>query len=307
MGLSKNQRKLFLSRYFSDIECLQKYKHKKLLASGTIGTVFLVHSENDVDHAVKLQILNNEQEESYFKNEIKSQKAFYPKAPKIFNHCIDTIKNHRIGVIEMELTDGELDKELSTKLTETKLKKIIEEISNLLKFAKEHKYIHGDLALFNISFVCRPNKQREMIFIDFDRSSLKKFKKYEKLDSMRIISELFDNSRSSNTKPLNKFNVQYLITKGIPIWKKFGLLTAKEISSKTIDNEWSLLFCEYCHDVNVLCLDNNACQVIFKKLKLNVESSKSQKTITQIIPKIKPQHIQQQIFTRMKLRSHSSV
>jgi serine/threonine protein kinase len=294
MHLSRAKRVNFLTKNLSKITCLDKYNEKKIIASGTIGTVYLTcKSKTHACHAAKLQILNNEQEELFFNNEIKSQIAFYPKAPKIYTYCVDDIKNYRVGTIVMELTAGELDEELNTRKTKTELNEIIQDVAELLAFAASKKYVHGDLALFNISFVNRKQK-KEMIFIDFDRSSTKEFSSFKKLDSLRIISELYEQSRSANTKKLHGFNIEYLVTNAIPVWKQFGKLTLKEINPKNIDDVWMNLFCKYCFKAKVLCLDNDAC----KKLSID-DVHDAPKIISKI--KKKPE-IQNQIITRMKLR-----
>lgn len=275
--MTRSQRTKYITKHLPNIKVLQKYKDPVFLAEGTVGSVYLVCKSKSECYAVKIQILYDQEEERQFLQEVLNQRDCYPKAPAIFLYSVEPIGMYNGGILVMEVTKGELDKFLEKKRSKTELDKVIQSVSDLLQFAKDKQMIHGDLALFNLSFVNRPESGKELVFIDFDRASTKHFAKFQNLDSIRIISELYENSRSKNTKELNDFNVQYLMENGIPIWKTFGNLTKKDIDPSLIDDRWTQIYCLYCKAAKIKCLDKSKCAEAIAKMK-KTSSKKLSKT-----------------------------
>lgn len=253
----------FLRRNLNEVSCLKKYAVKEVLGEGTVGTVYLV-CHGTQKYAAKLQVLQNVNDEVAFRNEVHLQKAFARKAPRIVGYCVETLKNKKIGAIIMEFVETELDRKLQHPQSDAELQRVIDDVASLLQFAQRKKLVHGDTALFNIGYVRRKH-ELEMIFLDFDRSSMAL--DFPKLDSLRLISELYPEYRSATTKAIDTHNQDFLLRNAVPRWREFGSLKNNEIARNNIDAAWTRMYCAYCAKAGVKCLDNDACEsVIGRKL-----------------------------------------
>ena len=168
LGIVK--RTQFIKRIVPKLECLQKYKSIKYVTHGSVGHIFSLNDDCNVQWIAKIQILYNPKTEIKFNQEIAMQTAFYPKSPQIIVSKICKIGKYTIGIIIMEKLQFELDYYLGQELTIEQLDTLIQNVKNLLEFAKSKNLIHGDTALFNLGRVKRldENNQEklEWIFID---------------------------------------------------------------------------------------------------------------------------------------------
>jgi len=229
------------------LRCLQEYgRFVSVLGSGSAGTVLLVCKVGCV--AIKIQLLVTKKHMNAFNAEIENQRKFEPYAPKVWNVCIETVKQHNFGIIIMELMRDELDKYLVHKRTPDELQHVISCITKALTFAMKNSFTHGDLALFNIA----QNAGGDWIFIDFDRSSTTKFA--PRVDYLRLVTELYDDYRSTPTKEMHEDNIKYLLEHAVPVW--FHLYEHKGTSDiDDLARMWEVEYEKYCKVAKVKCLD----------------------------------------------------
>ena len=258
MAPTKKQRLSLIEKNLSNISCLRMYKIGKkptVLGEGTVGTVILLCTTAGSCFAAKVQILSSKKERDAFQRETQIQRDFYPYAPKVHTECVDIIDDITFGTIVMELTDGDLEKELTVKKTNPQLKSIMENLCDMFKFVKNKKFIHGDLSLFNIAYVKRMGV-RSLIFIDFGTSSAVKsiYDKFSQFDTIRFITELYPEfrSKSKRSKDILKSNTDYLLTHVIQLIGICGL-SASDISKGIIENLWERQYCSYCKATNLDC------------------------------------------------------
>jgi hypothetical protein len=233
------------------ISCLGKYEYKGVLGQGSVGSVFLV-VKNNVFYAAKLELIETEEQEHSYQKEIKYQQAFAPFAPNIIAHCLDVFPLFKVGAVVMELVVSTLDAVLAKPLRTNRLLEIVHDVKELLRFGQKNNLVHGDLALFNLGYVKR-EEGLQLVFMDFDSSS-SLFDLFPKLDSLRLILELYKDLRSEFTAKINKRNERFLQQEAIAHWKQFGMLTKEEIAVENIDQNWTVMFSAYCKEANVLGL-----------------------------------------------------
>ena len=230
--------------------CINQWVPTTILGVGTVGTVFLSCKKNNTKTcaAMKIQLIENKDDETLFKEEIKKQKSFKPYAPTVYDTCIILDKNEtKYGIIIMETLGTELDSYLTKKLTTTKLLKVVDDITEILVFCKKNKLTHGDLALFNIAF----NSKNNLVFLDFDRAS-NKF--YPLVDYLRLHIEMFVKTQSKGTKKLNNDNLKFL-QKHLWRWAEALDLQVPKLTANEMDEFWVREYSKYCVAAGVKCLE----------------------------------------------------
>ena len=222
--------------------CLQLHNTSDahLLGEGSVGSVFKIQDDRGVSLAVKIRILENENDKESSKKEVENQKAFWPFAPKVFFFDIEIVNETRFSIFGMELIDKELDVYLSTPRHLIQLELVVWQVKNLLKFLKRTRYTHGDGCLFNMAF----NSDKKLIFIDFDQSSTKIHS--PKLDLLRLFGEFFAAYRSTGTARLHPDNVKYLRKYGFPKWQKvFPDIIIPSKDAYQLDHQWGFAYNDF--------------------------------------------------------------
>lgn len=280
----------FIERHLDKISCLAAYRKSKLLGQGTVGTVVLMCQKANKCVAAKIQVLKDDEEEARFHREATMQTAFAPKAPQVFGHCVDVVAGQKLGTLLMELVPMTLDKYLSETRTATELRRVVQQLVGLVKFAQDNKLVHGDTALFNIGLVSRQKGSPELIFLDFDRSSRVFDPPFRQLDALRLLIELDESTQSRGTVPTHPANIKVLQREAPRVLAKLVGLDPKAKASW--DLAWTRAYCEYCEAADVLCLDAGTCKAALKKTqkkKAPIPSSRKTRDKT-VVAKLKRDH-----------------
>ena len=231
--------------------CINQWVPMSILGVGTVGTVFLScrKTNNKNCAAMKIQLIENKNDEKLFLEEIKKQKHFEKYAPTVYDTCIINDNNKtRYGIIIMETLGMELDLYLTKKLTNTQLTKVVDDITNILHFCKQNKLTHGDLALFNIAF----NSKNNLVFLDFDRAS-SKF--YPLVDYLRLHIEMFVSTQSNGTKKIHKDNLIF-IRKHLSKWANaLDVQVPSQLTAKAADALWIQEYTKYSKAEGIKCLE----------------------------------------------------
>lgn len=221
-------------KVFNRFQYLKKLSIVETLGKGTFGKVYYAcqNEKKSTCRVVKLIQFNRKYTVAMFETEVYTQDKFHPYAPKVFGSETKIIGKKSYGALLMQKVPQTLDKYISAGLTKENEKKLIDELATMLIWLKDHKYTHGDLALFNIGI-----RGKKLMLIDFDRSTVDPKLHSWNVDLFRVLLEL-SGDLSTGTNPNLEASQLKNLFKGLKQELKRRIPGLRLPTNSTLDSKW---------------------------------------------------------------------
>jgi len=224
----KNLRRAALLQCKGELPGLKRENQLKLLGQGQTGVVFGFGNV-----AIKVTELDGGRAD--WEREVEIHRRFGTWAPKLL--CVKHTAKY--GVVAMERLVTTLDAMLRHRLKKPVLAALWGQLLACLRYCREKKLTHGDLALFNVGLA----EDGRVVLLDFDRASDRVFD--HRLDVVRVALELDEVMRSRGSQRVQPNNARFILAR---MREEYPWL-AKLRSPYALDDEWERLYERYMHSL----------------------------------------------------------